>query len=124
AYPAAFDDARALGGGVLQEDMVEFRSPDLEGVGKALVPGVGKIEADRLVVPGRDELDAVFGHADPGDLLADAEFLEERHIHRQQRLADVKPRVPVLLDEDDALAAGGKEGGDRSEEHTSELQSL
>src|SRR6202034_1516954 len=37
---AVLDHRRALGGGVLEEDMIEFRAPHLIGIGMTLVPGI------------------------------------------------------------------------------------
>src|SRR5260370_10151253 len=78
--PAAFDDRGSLGGGILEQDMVEFRPANLEGGGEPLVKGGGEIEADRFVVPLRDELDAEFRHADPFALLAYPDLTGPRHV--------------------------------------------
>src|SRR5205085_2935522 len=73
------------------------------------VPGLAELESRRLLVPRRDELGAVLGHADAPDLVGDAELLEQGHVERQQRLADVEARVARLLDDDDAAAALGEQ---------------
>ena len=51
-----------------------------------------------LRVLGGAELRAVLDHRDRRDLVADAEPLEERHVERQQRLADVEAGVAVALE--------------------------
>ena len=117
--PAFLDDFGAFGGGVLQQDMVEFGAAHLIGVGKALVPPVGELEARRsVVVEDREKLGAVFGHADPGDLRLDTEPLEQRQVERQQRLADMEARVLLLLHEHDALAALRQQRRDRRSRRT------
>ena len=66
-----------------------------------------------LRVLGGAELRAVLHHRDRRDLVADAEPLEERHVERQQRLADVEARVAVVLEHRDVAARAGQERGDR-----------
>src|SRR5207237_315145 len=102
---AAFDRAGALARGVAKQDFVEFRAAYLIGRRKGLVPSVGKVEADRLLVPGRYEFGAVFRHADASDLFGHAQPLEERQVERQQRLADVKARMALLLEQHHVAAA-------------------
>ncbi len=81
---AALDHAGTFGGGVVPEDLIELGSPDLIRIEQALVPGLGEIQHRGVVMPGGDELDAVFGHPDPIDGLFHAEFLEQGDIHRQE----------------------------------------
>src|SRR5579885_1855021 len=92
--------------------MIALGAANLIGHGEALVPGPCEVEGDGLAVIRRDELDAVFEHADALDLIADAEPLEERKVERQQRFADMEARVLVLLDENHAPAALGQKRGD------------
>jgi hypothetical protein len=109
----ALERARALGGGVAKEQLVELGAAHLPRVGHRLVPRLDELDELAVVVVGRDELDAVLGHADRLDLLAHAEALEQRGVGRQQRLADVKARVVRLLDDDDVAAGRGEQRGDR-----------
>src|SRR5258708_6509864 len=61
---------------------------------------------------GRDDLDTIFQHPDPLDLLGDPKPLEQRQVQRKQGFADVKARVPILLDENHMPAALGEKRGD------------
>ena len=110
--PATLDHFGPGGGGVLQQHMVELRSSDLVGGIEALVPALSEVEMRWLIMPRRDKFDAVFGDAYPGDLFRDAEFVEQRHVHRQQRLADVEPGVMVFLKQHNARAAACQQGRD------------
>src|SRR5581483_11773347 len=101
-----------LAPGVAEQDLVEFRAAHLVRRGKGLVPGVGELEARHIVVPRGDELGAELGHADALDVLRHAELLEQRHVERQQRLADVEARMARFLEEDNVAAALGEQGGD------------
>ena len=110
--PAFLDHLGALGGGVPPEHMVELRAPYLVGIGETLVPGIGKVDPRRPAVLRRDELGAVFRHADAFNLVGDAELLEEREVEGQQGLADMEARMLFLFDEHDALAALGEQRRD------------
>jgi hypothetical protein len=59
----------------------------------------------------RDELDPPLGHADALDLLAHAQAVEQRPVGRQQRFADVKARVVLLLEQHHAPPLSGQQGG-------------
>jgi hypothetical protein len=109
----AFERARALGGGVAKEQLVELGAAHLPRVGHRLVPRLDELDELAVLVVGRDELDPVLGHADRLDLLAHAEALEQRGVGRQERLADVKARVVRLLGDDDVAAGRGEQRGDR-----------
>ena len=69
----SFDHRGALGGGVLQQDVIENRAADLKRIREALVPGIGEIVSDVLAVIGRDEFDAVFADRACLDLRAHAQ---------------------------------------------------
>ena len=75
--PAFLDNGRALRGGVLQQDVIEFRAAHLIGIGMTLVPGIGEFEIHRLLVVRRDEFRAVFDHADAADFLAETELVDQ-----------------------------------------------
>src|SRR5207248_6070880 len=89
--------------------MVELRPANLIGVGQLLVPGLGEIERRRRVMIRRYELDAEFQYADALDLGFHAKFLEQRNIHRQQRLTNVEPWMAVLVDKQNSLASFSKQ---------------
>ena len=112
AHALALEGARALGGGVAEQDLVELGAAHLPGVRHRLVPGLAELDELAMLVVGRDELDAVLRHADRLDPLAHAEPVEQGDVGRQQRLADVKARVARLLDDDDVAALLGEQRGD------------
>jgi hypothetical protein len=97
--------------GAPEEDLVEFRAAHLVGHRDRRVGALGELETRDVVVPGRDEGGAPFLHADGAHLLAHAELLEERHVGRQERFADVEPRVRFLLQQDHLVAALGEQRG-------------
>ena len=107
---ARFDRRGAFTHGIAKKNMVELRTAHLISVGKGLVHCVRKIISDGPGVPGRYELGAVFGHAHALDFLAHAEPFEKRQIERQQRLTDVKTRVPRFLDQYDIASAPRQQG--------------
>src|SRR5207248_6132202 len=74
---AALAHARALAGGVTEQDLVELGAAHLVGGRKRLVPGVGEVEGDGLLVPRRDKFSAVFRHGDALDFLRHAERFEQ-----------------------------------------------
>jgi hypothetical protein len=74
-------------------------------------PRIGEFEPAGMVVLGRDELDPPLGHADALDRLAHAQALEQRAVGRQQRFADVKARVVLLLDQHHAAPLAGQQRG-------------
>ena len=99
AHAAALDDLRAGARGVADQDLVELRASHVVGVRLRFVPGVREPEVRLSAVPGRDELRAPFLHADGAHLFGHAELFEQRQIRRQQRLADMKARMAVLLEQ-------------------------
>jgi len=55
----------------------------------------------------------VLWHADRVDFVGNAEPLEQRHVHREQRFADVKARVASLFQHHHVAPAGREQRGDR-----------
>ncbi len=114
---ASFDDIGASCGGAPHQDFIELRPPDLVCHGLRFVPGVRKSEFLAAPIPVRNEFRAPFLHADGADLVGHPESLQERQIRRQQRLADVKPGMARLFQEDHPIAlfrqqdGGGRAGG-------------
>jgi hypothetical protein len=98
------EGARAALAGMAEQQLVELRAAHVHRVRKALVHRLAEIEVAGMVVPGRDELRAVLLDADGLDLGAHAQPVEQRHVHGQQRLADVKARVLRLLDQHHVVA--------------------
>jgi hypothetical protein len=99
--------------GAAKEDLVEFRAAHLVRLGHRGIEGVGEFEARGLVVPGRHESGAPFLHADRLHLARHAQLLEQGHVGREQRLADMEPRMDLLLEEHYAVATFGQQGGGR-----------
>ena len=60
---------------------------------------------------GRRKVRADLQHADARNLVEDTESLQDRQVHRQQRLADVESRVTVLFQQRHRPALAGKNGG-------------
>ena len=79
--------------GVLEQHLVEVLAPDLVGVRRAVADGT--LEGEQVVaalVVGL-EIGAALEHPERVNLVAHAETLEHRQVHRQQRFADVKARM-------------------------------
>jgi hypothetical protein len=97
SYAGFLVSPRSASGGIPEQDMVEVIAPHFVGIGLRLVPRLAEIEGNRFVVMRRNELRAVLLYADPADLFVHAQLLEQGHVQRQQRFADVKPGVALLL---------------------------
>ena len=63
----------------------------------ALVECLRKFETHGLGVRVRLELGGILSNSDPVKFLPHTELLQDRHVERQQRFADVETRVPVLV---------------------------
>ena len=105
------EGARAALACVAKQKFVELRAAHVHRIRKALVHRLAEIEVAGVVVPGRDELGAVLADADLLDLGAHAQPVEQRHVHRQQRFADVKARMLRLLDDHHVVALIGQQCG-------------
>jgi hypothetical protein len=89
----------ALGGGILQKDVIELRPIHLERGRGAGYQSVGEGVAAFQARVGGHELGRVLGQkAVPAQRRHYPELLEQRHRARQQRLADVKARETLLLE--------------------------
>jgi hypothetical protein len=99
----AHDDTGTLR--VAQQDFVEFRALDLVCIPGNLLRVAREIEdvEAALIVTGK--IGALLAHTDTLHLRKNAETLQDRHVHRQQRLADVEARVAVLLEQQHGSAA-------------------
>src|SRR6185503_20420429 len=64
-------------------------------------------------MPWRNEFGAVFRHADHADLVGYAKPLEQRHVERQQRLANMESRVAGFFNQNDIASALGQQRRDR-----------
>lgn len=88
--------------GVTIQQLIELRSPYLIRKRVSLVERLCKVNG--LGVPSMitwAKLGAVFRHAYHAHLIKNAEPFEDRQVHRQQRFADMKPRMAILLEQDD-----------------------
>ncbi len=116
AHAAALDDVGAAAGRVADQHVIEVGAAHLVRHRHVLAPRVAELEQRAVLVPRRDELDAPLRHAERRDLVGDAERVEQRHVRRKQRLADVEARVTRLLEQRDPVAArreqrrGGRPG--------------
>src|SRR4051812_22386118 len=68
---------------IAKQNMVKLRAANLVRIRKGFIDRIGKIESDRVRMPRRHELGAIFGHADRLDFVCYAEPIEQRHIERQ-----------------------------------------
>ena len=106
-----FVKADAFGDRILGENVIEFGSLHLEGIGLGLIERLGKVEHLRPATPVRHEFCAIFKDADFFDLGQDPEPFEHRHGLREQRFADVESRVRILLENVHTPALIGEESG-------------
>ena len=111
-HAGALNDFDTLGGCVFEQDMIEFRTPNLKRIIQMPMPSIGESEEARIFMMGGHKFDSELRHPDLFDLFANAQSVEERHIGRQQRFTDMKARVAVLIDQDHGLPALGKQRRD------------
>src|SRR5690606_30855916 len=109
--PDAVACVHALRARVVEQQLVELRTLDVEGKAGAVTERALEREAVVAAVVDR-EVGAELEHADPADLIKHPEPLEDRHVHRQQRLADVEPGVPLLLQHRHLPALARQQRGD------------
>jgi len=109
---ARFVDARAAGRGVLQQHVIEFRTAHLEGVWPALCRMHRRTRAHRLVSAPAPRIPRHFPHADFLQFIPDPQALQDGHVERQQRLADVKARMTLLVHHGDIATFLGEQGAD------------
>jgi len=93
---------------MLEQHPVEVRAPHLIGVWRAVAEGAAEREGVVAVLVVRLEVGAALEDAERPHLLEHAQTLEERQIHRQERLADMKAGVMRLLQHDHAVAGSGE----------------
>ena len=105
ANAAAFDCLRARACRAAEQDLIELRTAYLVGKRQRLVPALGEFKGLMTPVPGGDEFGAPFLHADGFDFIGDAEACQDRQVRRQQRLADMKARMVLFLEQHDRVAA-------------------
>jgi hypothetical protein len=100
-------DIGPTAGGIAKEELVEIGTADVEAVGVDWVEPVG--EGDALAQLVRDELRPRLEDADALDILQHTQAREQAQVLRQQRFADVKARMPILLQKDDVTPALGQQ---------------
>ena len=100
-----------MGAGVVEQDLVEGRTPDLVGVGPGAV-GLPEVPAPGFGVASPEHRRApLFRESGGLYLLEDAEVLEDGHGGGQQGLADVFAGEAFALQEGHIKASAGEEGG-------------
>jgi len=92
--------------------MIEFGAAHLKRVRPALIERLGKLEADGLVVYMRFEFGGVLANADRLQLVPHPQPLQNWHVKGQQRFANVKARVMLLIDHGNVAALLRQQCGD------------
>lgn len=87
------------------EDFVEFRAPDLIGMGHGFVPCVGEMKGLCPLVIRREKFRPRLAHADGLDFVRNVHFLEQGQICRQQGFANMRAWMVGFLKQDHAMAA-------------------
>ena len=100
----AFARARTAGAGMLEQHAVEVRTPHLIGVRRAVAESAAKREGVVAALVVRLEVCPALADTERTHLLEHAQPLEQRQVHRQQRLADMEARVMRLFHDDHAVA--------------------
>ncbi len=100
----------AAGGRVCEQQSVQVLAADLDGVAATRVQGAGEIEYVVTAFVRRRKVGAEFPAAHGHHLVEDAQPLENRDIHRQQRLADVEAGMTALFHQGHAQAPAGQQG--------------
>ncbi len=90
--------------GVLEQHEVELFPLDLVRVRPGGIEAAVEAEDVVAALVVRREVGAEFLHTDRLQGLAEAEALDDRHVHRQERFADVEAGMPVPLHERDRKA--------------------
>ncbi len=88
--------------GVSKQRLVELRAAYLVRKRVLFVEGLGKVDNFRFpkMVTGA-KLGTVFRHPDLPYLIENTQFLKDWQVHRQQRFANVEPRMVILLNKGD-----------------------
>ncbi len=103
-------------GGVVEQDLVEARTLDLIGIIQPWDQSLGKFDLPgQHALVGDVELRPVLRH-EPGalHLVPDADVAQDRVGHRHDRLADVKAREPLFLDDQHAQPRAGEVSAGRA----------
>ena len=96
----------------LEQQGIEVGPPHLPGMGMPRFHGALETDARAVVIRiVRHEFRAVLAHADGVDALGHAQPLQQAHVVRQQRFADVETRMPAFFEQGYPPAALGHEGG-------------
>ncbi len=108
-HPGALGGARAALGGAAEQDLVERRARHLVGGRWRLVQR--QVERERAALAGLvvDELGAGLERADRRHRVGHAQPAQQRHVGRQQRLADVEARMLGLLQQHHVAATLGQQ---------------
>src|SRR5450759_2287874 len=105
ANPTAFVRVRAGTHSAAKQNLIELRTAHLVGERQRLVPALGEFVGLMTSIPGGDEFRAPFLHADGLDLVGDAEARQDWQVRGQERLADMKARMALFLEQHDLIAA-------------------
>src|SRR4029077_6628241 len=95
---------------MIEQHLVEILAPYLVGVRWAVADGTRERVGVVAALVGRLEIRPRLEHPQRAHFLHHAEALEYRQVHRQERLADVKTRVVLLLQRNYPVAAPGHQG--------------
>src|ERR1700722_11025203 len=101
----------AAGTRMIVEHLVEILAPNLKGVRRTVADGARKGEGVVAAFVVRLEIRAQLVYAERAHLVEHTQAFEDRQIHRQERLADVKPRMASLLERNDLVAAPRQQDG-------------
>jgi hypothetical protein len=94
--------------------MVEFGSTYFKRMGWTISKCIRKVKDLFFVATVADrKVCAVLGHANLPDFVKDAEAIQDWQIHWKQRLANMKARMRIFLQEYDLVAPFLKESADR-----------
>ncbi len=89
---------------MLQQGMVEFGAPYLIGILRHSIPRVGERKGLTRLMFGRVKLHRMLDKPHFFDRRCATHLLKQGQAHRQQRLADMKARMPILFQQQYAPA--------------------
>src|SRR5205814_5505883 len=99
--------------GVIEEHLIDFDPRSMKGVRMPLLDGVREFERDFFARVALHETRAMLANEPATELLGNTQLVEDDERHRQERLAQMKARKPLLLEHEHAPPRSSELARDR-----------